>query len=113
MHNHVCAQIQNRRVSFDIQRDRKQSILKRVLAEDIAESRRYDRAEPVIHQGPDGVFARTATTEVVTGDENPAALRLRLIQDKVGITAPIRKQMGADSVLARDLQKTCRNDLIG
>ena len=55
--------------------DREQSFLESVAAEDVAEPRRDDGPEPVVPQGPDGVFARRADAEL--GARRPGSRRRR------------------------------------
>src|SRR2546430_9577667 len=73
-------------------------VLTAVREEDVREGRREDRAEAVLAEGPDRVFARRAAAEVLPGEEDARApgagvveLEVR-VRTTVGPEAPVVEQ---------------------
>src|SRR5689334_4625438 len=66
-----------------LEHDRDEAVLEGVVAEDVGDARRHHRLEPVVDEGPRRVLAGRAAAEVVAGDEDAGALRLRAVQDEV------------------------------
>ena len=59
-------------------RDRQQTVVEGVVAEDVGEETRHHDAEAVVGDGPCGVFARTAAPEVAACDQYAAPVGLSL-----------------------------------
>ena len=71
-----------------IDHDRQQTILQRVVAENIRDLGADHRPEAVIQQCPRRVLARGAAAEVPTRDQDLTSLGLGAIQQKSGFGAP-------------------------
>ena len=84
------------RMRAGIDNDGQQTILQRILAEDIRKTRRDDSSEAVIRQCPNRMLARAATAEVVSGNENLGSGRRKEI-------GPVGKKMPSHTDLVRRL----------
>src|SRR6266480_546386 len=94
-------------------------VLTAVREEDVRERRREDRAEAVLAEGPDRVFARRAAAEVLPGEEDARApgagvveLEVR-VRTTVGPEAPVVEQGGSEPGAFHPLEELLRNDLVG
>src|SRR3954453_13121304 len=67
-------------------------LLAGVAAEDVGEARGDDNAEAIVHQRPDGMFARRAGAEVGTRDQDAARRVRRLVEDEGLVTTPRSEQ---------------------
>src|SRR2546430_15706495 len=90
-------------------------VLTAVREEDARERRREDRAEAVLAEGPDRVFARRAAAEVLPGEEDARApgagvveLEVR-VRTTVGPEAPVVEQGGSERSEERRVGKECRS----
>ncbi len=92
-------------VGFAIDDDGKQTILQRILTEDIGKTCRDHGFETEVHQSPHGMFARAAAAEIASGDKNRGAFG----DAEIGT---IFKQVFSNAGLVRHLQESRRNNLI-
>src|SRR5580658_2026839 len=102
-----------------IHHDGQQSVLQRIVAEDIGDLGADDGVDAVVQQRPGGVFTRGAATEVAARDQHLAAASRALVEDEVGFrravgrVAPVGKQLLTQSVARGGGEKARRNDLVG
>src|SRR5438128_22544 len=94
-------------------------VLTAVREKDVGERRRQDRAEAVLAERPDRVFARRAAAEVLPGEEDARApgvgvveLEVR-VRTTVGPEAPVVEQGGSEPGAFHPLEELLRNDLVG
>src|SRR5688572_9075948 len=98
--------------------DRQQAVLETVAPEDVGDLGTDHRAESPVVKRPRGVLTRGTAAEVATGHQDPAALRLRLIEHEVGarvtrrVVAPVGEQRGTQLATRSYGQIARGNDLI-
>ena len=94
-------------------------VLEAVVVEDVGEARRDDRAEPVVGQGPDRVFAARAGAEVAACHEDGCAAHGGPIQFEIRIVPavfeepPVEEQELAEAGPFDPFEELLRNDLVG
>src|SRR5262249_44150577 len=90
-----------------------------VIGENVGKRWRNNCAETIVAQRPDGVFARRAATEILTGQKNACAAIPWLIQGKgrirfaLAIIAPVKEQDVAITRALNTLEKLFGDDLVG
>src|SRR2546429_2246203 len=90
-----------------------------VREENVRERRSEDRAEAILAEGPDCMFARRAAAEVLPGEEDARAPGAGVVQlevrvrTTVGSEAPVVEQGGPEPGAFHTLEELLRNDLVG
>ena len=90
-----------------------QARLRAVALEDVAEARRDHRAEPEVHQRPDGVLARGAGAEVRARDEHAAAREGLDVEHEGRVRAPGGEQAVLEAGARDPLEVDGGDDLVG
>src|SRR5262247_2033026 len=100
------------------ERHRQEAVLQAVLAIEVGEATRHDRADIVGEHAPHSSLARGAGAEIVASHQNPGIAELRLVEDEVGILAAVvalaraHEQYGLVVRLER-AERLHRRDLVG
>src|SRR5262249_36017485 len=108
----------DRRVNINGDYDRQQSILERVLFEDVGERRAHHRSEPELQQSPRRMLARAAAAEVVAGHQHLSVFGFGPVQREIRlrlpgrVVPPIVEELGAQAVFRNSLQKPRRDYLV-
>src|SRR5579871_6806321 len=98
---------------------RHQSILQRIVTEDVGDLGADDRAKAIVEQCPGRMLARRAAAEVAAADEDLSAPGRRIVEYEVlpwaagRVIAPIIEQVLAQSLARGSPQKARRDDLVG
>src|SRR5690606_36419337 len=95
------------------------AVLERIVAEDVAESRRDQRADAGVDERVDRAFARRAAPEIVLDQQDARLLGAGAVERKlgvehaVGIAADVVEEELVVPLLAVGLDEARRNDLVG
>ena len=90
-----------------------QALLTRVAAENISETGRDNDLEAVVAQRPHGVLTRGTGAEVGAGHQNATVLVGLLVQDELGVLAPVGEERVVEAGLGHALEVDRGDNLIG
>ena len=92
---------------------RHETVLRRVVAEDVAEARRDHGLEAELLDRPHRVLARGAGAEVRAGDEDRRAGEPLVVEHELRVVAPLGEQALLEAGALDPLQPVARDDLVG
>ena len=96
----------------------KNKVVQLVILVDIGKEARHHHAEAIVGNGPSGMFATGARTEVLAGHKNLSAIG-GIVQHKirigraVGTVTPVAEKVLPETFAGCGLEKTGRNNLVG